>query len=114
MAYDYSGLDWSIATALGDDAALMAELRHALIDDAKSAADLLRRSRCDANWFGAARRLKGLAASFGAKLLMNAADDALYLAPGDPSVLKAIDAAIAAIALPEQANQTLSKARTNP
>ena len=103
MAYDYSGLDWSIATVLGDDATLMAELRTALVDDARSAADLLRRSRCDANWYGAAHRLKGLASSFGAKVLMNAADDALYLAPGDPSVLRTIDAAIEAMAMPVDA-----------
>jgi hypothetical protein len=100
MAYDNAGMDWSIATVLGDDAALMAELRDALVSDALVTADLLRRSRCDANWIGAAQRLKGLAASFGAGALMAAADDALYLAPGDPSALRAVDAAIARLSGP--------------
>lgn len=97
MAYDYSGLDWTIASALGDDAALMADLRRALVEDARHAADLLRRSRCDANWMGAAQRLKGLAVSFGAKALADAAEDALTLAPGDPSVMRGVDAAIGLI-----------------
>lgn len=102
MAYDNSGMDWAIAGVLGDDAALLAELRAALVADARSAADLLKRSRCDANWTAAAHRLKGLAASFGAKTLMAAADDALNLAPGDPVALRAIDNAIQAIEAPEQ------------
>ena len=97
MAYDYAGLDWTIASALGDDAALMADLRRALVEDARYGADLLRRSRCDANWIGAAQRLKGLAASFGAGALSDAADLALALAPGDPSALRCVDAAIQVI-----------------
>jgi HPt (histidine-containing phosphotransfer) domain-containing protein len=94
MAYDFAGMDWSLASALGDDAALLAELRHALVDDARSVANLLHRSRCDANWIGAAARLKGLAASFGAQPLLDAANIALDYAPGDPVALRQIDQAI--------------------
>ncbi len=101
MAYDYRGLDWAIASALGDDSAVLRELHEALVADAKVAVDLLRRSRCDANWFAAARRLRGLALSFGSTLLANAAETALIHAPGDPMSLKAIDRAIARLeALP--------------
>ncbi len=95
MAYDYRGLDWAIASALGDDTALLSELHQALVDDAKVAVDLLRRSRCDANWIAAAQRLRGLALSFGSTMLVNAAETALSFAPGDPTSLKAVDRAIA-------------------
>jgi HPt (histidine-containing phosphotransfer) domain-containing protein len=95
VAYDYSGLDWGLASALGDDTALVAELRKALVDDAKVAEDLLRRSRCDANWMAAAHRLKGLAASFGARSLLEAANIAIEYAPGDPVALRQIERAIA-------------------
>jgi hypothetical protein len=94
MAYDYRGMDWAIAAALGDDTALLSELRQALIADAKAAADLLRRSRCDANWAAAAQRLRGLALSFGSTQLVKAASMALKFAPGDPSSLRAVDTAI--------------------
>jgi hypothetical protein len=95
MAFDYRGLDWGIASALGDDTALLSELHHALVVDAKAAADLLQRSRCDANWRVAAQRLRGLALSFGSTRLVKAAEMALNLAPGDPSSLKAVNRAIA-------------------
>jgi HPt (histidine-containing phosphotransfer) domain-containing protein len=94
MSYDFAGMDWSLSSALGDDAELVAELRGALIDDAKTVANLLHRSRCDANWTGAAARLKGLAASFGAQSLLDAANVALEYAPGDPVSLRQVDQAI--------------------
>jgi hypothetical protein len=52
------------------------------------------RARCDANWRIAASRLKSLAASFGATGLMALADEALDGAPGDPVVLRKLNAAI--------------------
>jgi HPt (histidine-containing phosphotransfer) domain-containing protein len=94
MAIDHAGLDWGIATALVDDAALMAELRAALYEDAMAAADLVKRSRCDANWISAVHRLQSLAASFGAPALAKASKLALELAPGDPQSIKAIEAAV--------------------
>ncbi len=99
MSYDFAGLDWSLATVLGDDAALLTELRQALIADAKAALDLLCRSRCDANWAQTSKQMKSLAASFGASRLAAAADLALELAPGDPAALREIAAAIAALDL---------------
>lgn len=94
MAYEIGNLDASLAAAVGDDPTLVHELRAALIDGVSNYADLLARSRCDANWINAAYRLKGLAASFGALQLIEAADLALESAPGDPVALRRVNRAI--------------------
>lgn len=74
--------------------ALMQELRSAFVESLSRNVDLLRRSRCDANWEVAALRLKGLAASFQALPLIVLAEDALAAAPGDPVVLRRLQAFI--------------------
>jgi HPt (histidine-containing phosphotransfer) domain-containing protein len=94
MSYDFAGMDWSLATALGDDASLLAELRLALIADATAAAEQLAGARCDANWEQAALCLKGLGGSFGATRLREAAELAECSAPGDPVAIRAILRAI--------------------
>jgi hypothetical protein len=94
MVYDPGALNASLAAAVGSDAALMGELRAAFLESAARQADLMGRSRCDANWQVAASRLKSLAASFGAVGLMALADEALDGAPGDPVVLRKLAAAI--------------------
>lgn len=98
MAYEIGVLDASLAAAVGNDPSLVRELRAALIEGASHYADLLSRSRCDANWIMTAHRLKGLAASFGALQLIEAADLALQSAPGDPVALRAINRAVALLA----------------
>jgi HPt (histidine-containing phosphotransfer) domain-containing protein len=95
MAYEPGALDAALAAAVGDDPMLVAELRNALVESAERHADLLSRARCDANWHSAAWRLKGLAASFGAMILMQAAAEALEAAPGDPVALRKVNRAIA-------------------
>ena len=95
MAYEIGALDASLSAAVGNDPSLVGELRAALIDGACYYADLLSRSRCDANWIMAAHRLKGLAASFGAVPLIEAADLALDSAPGDPVAVRRVSHAIA-------------------
>jgi HPt (histidine-containing phosphotransfer) domain-containing protein len=94
MVYDPGALNASLAAAVGSDPSLMADLRAAFIDSAARQLDLMGRARCDANWQNAASRLKSLAGSFGAVGLMALADEALDGAPGDPVVLRKIDAAI--------------------
>ena len=83
MAYESGALDATLAAAAGEDAALFAELRLAFIESVARQVDLLRRSRCDGNWHVAAMRLKGLAASFHAELLLLLAEEALDAAPGN-------------------------------
>lgn len=92
MAYEAGALDATLAAAAGDDAALFAELRGAFIDSVARQLDLLRRARCDGNWHVAAMRLKGLAASFHADPLMILAEQALDAAPGEPVVVRRIQA----------------------
>jgi HPt (histidine-containing phosphotransfer) domain-containing protein len=94
MAYDPGALNTALAAAVGDDPSLIAELRTAFMDSALRQADLLSRARCDANWQMAAWRLKGLAASFGAVRLMDAAEAAAIAAPGDPVALRRVNSAI--------------------
>ena len=98
MAYEIGALDASLAAAVGNDPSLVLELRAALIDGARNYSDLLARSRCDANWTSTAHRLKGLAASFGAISLIEAADLALQSAPGDPVALRRVRRAVDIIA----------------
>jgi HPt (histidine-containing phosphotransfer) domain-containing protein len=98
MSYQFAGLDAAIAAVAGEDDVLMRDLRRALEESAAVQLDLLRRSRCDANWRLAASRLSGLAASFGAAELSQAAQAALQAAPGDPSAIRSICKAIDALA----------------
>lgn len=95
MAFDNGALDATIAAAAGDDAALLHELRTAFVESARRQLDLLTRARCDGNWTVAAMRLKGLAASFNADELMAAAENALTSAPGEPAVIRQIEAILA-------------------
>ena len=92
MAYEGGALDATIAAAAGGDEALYRELRGAFLDSSERQLDLLRRARCDGNWRIAALRLKGLASSFHDESLLALADEASDTAPGEPTVLRRIDA----------------------
>jgi hypothetical protein len=94
MVYDPGALNASLAAAVGNDLALMAELREAFVEGVARQLDLMSRSRCDANWELSASRLKSLAASFGAVGMMALADEALDGAPGDPVVLRKLNLAV--------------------
>lgn len=91
MAYENGAMDATLVAAAGDDAALLHELRGAFVESATKQLDLLKRSRCDGNWNVAAMRLKGLAASFHAEELLNAAQNALDAAPGEPAAIREIE-----------------------
>jgi len=91
MAYESGALDATLAAAAGDNAALLGELRIAFLESAEKHLDLLKRSRCDGNWNVAALRLKGLAASFHAQELLDAAEYALNCAPGEPMAVREIE-----------------------
>ena len=94
MVYDPGALNASLAAAVGNDLALMAELREAFVEGVARQLDLMGRARCDANWELSASRLKSLAASFGAVGMMALADEALDGAPGDPVVLRKLNLAV--------------------
>lgn len=92
MAYADGDLDATLAAAAGDDPVLFCELRQAFAESIARQIDLLRRARCDGNWQVAALRLKGLAASFHAETLIELADEAVESAPGDPVVVRRLQA----------------------
>ena len=92
MAFESANLDATLAAAAGDDPALFAELRRAFIDSLARQVDLLRRARCDGNWQVAAMRLKGLAASFHAEAMIDLAEEAINAAPGEPTVVRRMQA----------------------
>ena len=92
MAFEAGSLDATLAAAAGDDPALFAELRAAFAESLARQVDLLRRARCDGNWQVAAMRLKGLAASFRVEPLIALAEHAIEGAPGDPSVIRRLQA----------------------
>ena len=98
MSFDSGPLDRYLSAAFGDDPAMAMDLRTAFTGSARDLSDLMRRSRCDANWEMAATRLKGLAATFGIIPLIQLAEAAIEGAPGDPAVLRQINSAIDAIA----------------
>lgn len=98
MSFDSGPLDRYLSAAFGDDPAMAMDLRTAFTVSARDLSDLMRRSRCDANWEMAATRLKGLAATFGIIPLIQLAEAAIEGAPGDPAVLRQINLAIDAIA----------------
>lgn len=92
MAYESGSFQTALAVAAGEDFALYAELRLAFLESASRQLDLLRRSRCDANWQMAALRLQGIAASFHDDGLALLAREALTGAPGDPAACRLIGA----------------------
>jgi HPt (histidine-containing phosphotransfer) domain-containing protein len=94
MAYDPGAIDATLAAAVGDEPGLIAELRLAFVESAeRSLAALAGATDADA-WRGAALRLKGLAASFGAVRLMALAEEAA-IQPQDPGMLARLRRAIA-------------------
>jgi len=94
MAYDPGAIDAALAAALGDDPALIAELRFAFTESASQAIGAIEAAEDADGWIAGARRLKGLAASFGAVRLMalaSAAEDK----PLDLDMLKRLQRAVA-------------------
>jgi HPt (histidine-containing phosphotransfer) domain-containing protein len=102
MSIDFGAFDTALFAAVGDDAALAAELRAAFVESADRQLSLMNRSRCDANWQYSALRLKGVAASFGSTELIDLADEAISGAPGDPVILRQLTQAIERIRRPEK------------
>lgn len=96
MAYDPGAIDATLAAAVGDDPALIAELRLAFHDGAERALAAMVAAGADADaWQAAAARLRGLAASFGAVRLMAQATAAGDAPAGDEQVTAKLRRAIA-------------------
>lgn len=87
MAYDPGAIDAALAAAVGDEPVLIAELRLAFQESAERALAALETATDEEAWRAAAWRLKGLAASFGALRLMEAAQVAADADREDPATL---------------------------
>ena len=88
MAYDPGAIDATLAAAVGDEPALIAELRLAFLDSARRAFAGLEAADDDESWRAATSRLKSLAASFGAVRLMALAGTASQAPPSADTVRK--------------------------
>ena len=95
VAYDPGEIDATLAAAVGDDPALVAELREAFLESAKRSLAALEAAADADAWRDAAWRLKGLAGSFGAVRLMELADRIADGPNADPDLLKRARRAIA-------------------
>lgn len=94
MAYDPGAIDATLAAAVGEDPALIAELRLAFLDSTRRALTGLEAAKTDADWRTAAWRLKGLAASFGAVRLMAIAGEASEAEAQNVDVLRRLRRAV--------------------
>jgi HPt (histidine-containing phosphotransfer) domain-containing protein len=94
MAYDPGAIDATLAAAVGDEPALIAELRDAFLESAKGGVTNLTRAGDGAEWTDAALRLKGLAASFGAVRLMALAGEAANAPVADVEMLRKLRRAV--------------------
>jgi HPt (histidine-containing phosphotransfer) domain-containing protein len=90
MSYDPGAIDAALAAALGDEPVLIAELRIAFLEGAERGLASLEAAKDEAAWRDAAWRLKGLAASFGAVRLMEAAQAAADADRTDPATLASL------------------------
>ncbi|WP_294191340.1 Hpt domain-containing protein [uncultured Sphingomonas sp.] len=90
MAYDPGAIDHALSAAVGDDPALIADLRAAFIDSAQGVFRALELAGDDLAWRDALLRLRGLAASFGAVRLAALAIDTVEAPVGDARALRLI------------------------
>ncbi|WP_448664376.1 Hpt domain-containing protein [Sphingomonas sp. CJ20] len=88
MAYDPGAIDATLAAAVGDEPALIAELREAFLESVKRCLEAMKSADTPDAWTASALRLKGLAASFGAIRLMSAASEAANGQAHDTAVLR--------------------------
>ena len=94
MAYDPGAIDAALAAAVGDEPALIAELRLAFVESAQRALAAMEAAEGREAWRDAAARMKGLAASFGAVRLMALATQAADL-PRDGAILAKLRRSVA-------------------
>ena len=94
MAYDPGAIDATLAAAVGDEPALIAELREAFLDGVKRCLEGMKSADTPDGWTSAALRLKGLAASFGAVGLMALASEAASGQAHDGAVMRRLHRAI--------------------
>lgn len=94
MAFDPGAISSTLAAAVGDEPALIAELKLAFAESVERAVAALTVAEESDAWVVAASRLKGLAASFGAVRLMALAEQAIARGHPDPVLLRKIKSTV--------------------
>jgi histidine phosphotransfer protein HptB len=94
MAYDPGAIDATLAAAVGDEPALIAELREAFLDSVQRCLETMKSADNPDGWAAAALRLKGLSASFGAIRLMALASEAANGQAHDGAILRRLHRAV--------------------
>jgi len=98
MSYESGGLDAALEAAVGDDLALIRDLRRAFLESADRQLDLLARAHDEAAWRMALWRLKGLCGSFGVIPMIVLVEEAESARPGDEAVLRRLRSALIPLA----------------
>lgn len=88
MAFEGGNLNMALVAAVGDDAALVHDLRRAFLESADRQLDLLSRAGDESSWHMALWRLKGLCGSFGVVHMIALIEEAQGCKPGDPKMLR--------------------------
>lgn len=94
MSYESGSLNAALEAAVGDDLALIRDLRRAFLESADRQIDLLSRAQDEASWRMALWRLKGLCGSFGVISMIVLVDEAESARPGDDAVLSRLRSAL--------------------
>lgn len=97
MSYESGNLEAALTAAVGDDPALIHDLRRAFLESADRQIDMLARARDAAAWHQALWRLKGLCGSFGVIAMIALAEQAEQAPVGDPRSLRRLRTALAAL-----------------
>lgn len=99
MAFEGGNLNASLAAAVGDDPALVFDLRRAFLESADRQIDQLSRATDEGTWQLALWRLKGLCGSFGVVHMIALVEDAQQTAPGDTKALRRLRSALSALSV---------------
>jgi hypothetical protein len=99
MSFEGGNLNASLAAAVGDDPALLYDLRRAFLESADRQVDLLSRATDEAGWHLALWRLKGLCGSFGVMHMIALVEEAEKTAPADQKMLRRIRSALSVLSL---------------
>lgn len=98
MSFEPGQLNQALLAAVGDSPELIAELRAAFVQSLERQLQVLATAPTADVWVDAAHRLRGLAASFGADEVMDAAAHAVHCRPGDRATLASLETACRALA----------------
>jgi len=99
MSFEGTNLSASLVAAVGDDPALLHDLRRAFIESADRQIDLLARAEDEAAWHHALWRLKGLCGSFGVVHVITMVEEAEQTPPGDPRSLRRLRSALTTLSV---------------